>query len=76
MEKILARIFLIVLLCVLTFVFYLQVNQLGMLMPIRFLMSVAKRKDEIECFYFTGVTIQKITFHNAQLACPNWVDIF
>ncbi|TCT07610.1 hypothetical protein [Aquabacter spiritensis] len=76
MERILGRIFLIFVLILLTFVFYLQVNSLGMYVPLRAIMSWEKRQDEIDCYYFTGVHFQKVTYHTARQECPPWIDIY
>ncbi|WP_127090118.1 hypothetical protein [Aquabacter cavernae] len=76
MDRLLGRGFLILLLVFMTFVFYLQVNALGMYVPARVLMNWQKRIDEIDCYYFTGVSFHKVTFHNARAECPSWLDIY
>ncbi|MEP9379744.1 hypothetical protein ABLE91_23740 [Aquabacter sp. CN5-332] len=76
MERILGRSFLVLTLVLMTFVFYLQVNSLGMYLPLRVLMHWEDRKNEIECYYFTGVTIHKVTYHNSRAVCPRWLDIY
>lgn len=70
MERVLAWIFMILALMCITFVFYLQVNALGVLY------SYHRRSNEIDCHYFTGTALTKTTYHNARGFCPLWQDVF
>lgn len=76
MDRMLGRGFLIVLLVFMTFVFYLQVNALGVHVPLGILLKWDRPVDELDCYYFTGVTFHKVTFHTARTACPSWLDIY
>lgn len=76
MDRLLGRGFLVLLLVFLTFAFYLQVNALGMYVPLRALMKWNKLDNEVECYYFTGVSFHKVTFHNSRATCPQWLDIY
>lgn len=76
MEAILGRIFLVLVLIAGTFVFYLQINSLGIHIPTSVIARDDKPRDEIACYYFTGVSLHKMTFHNARLKCPTWLDIY
>lgn len=76
MDRMLGRGFLVLLLVLMTFVFYLQVNALGFNVPVRVFMRWEKQANEIDCYYFTGVTLHKVTFHNARAQCPRWLDIY
>lgn len=70
MERILARIFLVLCLIFLTFVFYLYVNNIGILY------SYHNRPDEFVCFYFTGISTQSFVYHKSVVQCPVWHDIY
>lgn len=70
MERVLAWIFMILALIFITFVFYLQVNSLGVLYDYH------RRTNELDCHYFTGTYFIKTTYHNARGSCPLWQDVF
>jgi len=70
MDRLLGKIFLILTLVFLTFVFYLQANSIGILY------NYDRNSHEIECMYFAGVHTYKITHHKSVRGCPIWQEVY
>ena len=70
MERALGGLFLALTLAVLTFVFYLHVNSLGLLY------WRTHSGNELICHYYSGLGLTDVSFHNSQRRCPLWRQMF
>lgn len=64
MERALAVMFLGLTVVVITFVFYLQANAIGLLYWRSF------QGNELTCYYYGGLSLHQVTFHDSQRKCP------
>ncbi|OYX13435.1 MAG: hypothetical protein B7Z15_07295 [Rhizobiales bacterium 32-66-8] len=70
MDRLLGKIFVILTLLFVSFAFYLQANAIGILY------NYKRNTDEIECMYFAGAHLYKITHHKSIRGCAIWQEVY